>query len=81
MGERVVVEDVGGERGGGDAFGAERADESVELLAVAGDQGDAEALGAEGAGDGQAPTGAGSDDGDAGHSDPFVGLMGKGGKQ
>jgi hypothetical protein len=41
-GERVTVEYVCGERGGGDALGAELADEAIELLAVAGDQGDVE---------------------------------------
>jgi hypothetical protein len=71
LGERVAVEHVGGERGGGNAVGAELGDQVVELGAVAGDEGDVEAVGAEGAGDGQAHSGAGSDDGDAGHSDPL----------
>ena len=78
LGERVAVEDVRGEGGGGDALGGELADEIVELVAVTGDQGDVVALGAEGSGDGQTQLGAGSDDGDAGHSDPSKSRRGAG---
>lgn len=53
LGERVTVQHVRGDCGGGDAFRGELADddEIVELGAVPGDQGDIEAEGAEGASD------------------------------
>src|SRR5205823_3900438 len=71
LGERVAVEHVRGECGGGDALGLQPAGQFVELGAVTGNQRDVEALWAESASDGQAHTGAGSDNGDAGHNNPF----------
>jgi hypothetical protein len=69
LGQRVVVEHVRRERGGGDALGGEPVGQVVELGAVAGDESDVVAARAEGAGDGEAHSGAGSDDGDAGHGE------------